>query len=171
MKYACKSPADELATEAIGYSDEVGDVVKVTLKRIDNLPRKPKGRHKNSFSKFRTSIGANTVTFPQWEVQLKHIFRNADGHVPDTPANRQLILDVSNNINNYLGKDARGNDWYAFISEDGTQTWVRVRNGIIDNAGVNTVPRIWDSETGLYNNINNWVGECDEYTRGIFSNV
>lgn len=58
-------------------------------------------------------------------------------------------------MNNYLGKDARGNDWYAFISEDGTQTWVRVRNGIIDNAGVNTVPRIWDSETGLYNNINN----------------
>ena len=56
----------------------------------------------------KTSNGANTVTFPQGGVQLKHIFRNADGHVPDTPANRQLILDVSNNMNNYLGKDARG---------------------------------------------------------------
>lgn len=56
----------------------------------------------------KTSNGANTVTFPQGEAQLKHIFRNADGHVPDTPVNRQLILDVTNNMNNYLGKDARG---------------------------------------------------------------
>jgi len=46
---------------------------------------------------------------------------------------------------------ARRNDWYADISEDGTQTWVRVRNGVIDNAGVNNVPRTWDPETGLYN--------------------
>ncbi len=29
---------------------------------------------------------------------------------------------------------------------------VRVRNGVIDNARVNDVPRTWDSETGLYNN-------------------
>lgn len=28
----------------------------------------------------------------------------------------------------------------------------RDRNGVIDNAGVNDVPRTWDSETGLYNN-------------------
>lgn len=69
-----------------------------------------------------------------------------------TKSNRQKILDVTSDLDNYLGKDARGNDWYAVISEDGTQTWVRVRNGVIDNAGVNDVPRTWDSETGLYNN-------------------
>ena len=92
------------------------------------------------------------ITFPQGEAQLKHIFRDAEGHLLDTPANRQKILDVTSNVGNYLGKDARGNDWYAIISKDGKQTWVRVRNGVIDNAGVNDVPRIWDSETGLYNN-------------------
>ncbi len=92
------------------------------------------------------------ITFPQGDAQLKHIFRDAEGHLPDTPANRQKIIDVTSNLDNYLGKDARGNDWYAIISEDGTQTWVRVRNGVIDNAGVNDVPRTWDSETGLYNN-------------------
>ncbi len=92
------------------------------------------------------------ITFPQGDAQLKHIFRDEEGHLPDTPANRQKILDVTSNLDNYLGKDARGNDWYAVISEDGTQTWVRVRNGVIDNAGVNDVPRTWDSETGLYHN-------------------
>ncbi len=92
------------------------------------------------------------ITFPQGDAQLKHIFRDAEGHLPDNPANRQKLLDVTSNLDNYLGKDARGNDWYAVISEEGTQTWVRVRNGVIDNAGVNDVPRTWDSETGLYNN-------------------
>ena len=92
------------------------------------------------------------ITFPQGEAQLKHIFRDAEGHITDKPANRQKILDITNNLDNHLGKDARGNDWYAAISEDGTQTWVRVRNGVIDNAGVNAVPMTWDSETGLYNN-------------------
>ena len=92
------------------------------------------------------------ITFPQGDAQLKHIFRDAEGHILDTPTNRQKILDVTNDLDNYLGKDAKGNDWYAIISEDGKQTWVRVRNGVIDNAGVNDVPRIWDSETGLYNN-------------------
>lgn len=92
------------------------------------------------------------ITFPQEDAQLKHIFRDAEGHIADTSANRQKILDVTSNLDNYLGKDARGNDWYAIISEDGTQIWVRVRNGVIDNAGVNDVPRTWDSVTGLYNN-------------------
>ena len=92
------------------------------------------------------------ITFPQEDAQLKHIFRDAEGHIADTSANRQKILDVTSNLDNYLGKDARGNDWYAIISEDGTQIWVRVRNCVIDNAGVNDVPRTWDSVTGLYNN-------------------
>ena len=32
---------------------------------------------------------------------------------------------------------------------DDTQIWVRTRNGIVDNAGVNTTPRTWDDETGF----------------------
>ena len=32
---------------------------------------------------------------------------------------------------------------------DGSQTWVRVRNGVVDNAGVNSAPRSFDPNTGL----------------------
>lgn len=92
------------------------------------------------------------VTLPKGEAQLKHIFRDEQGHILDTPENRQRILDVANDPANYLGKDRWGNDWYAKISENGTQTWVRAQNGVINNAGVNDVPREWDPETGLYNN-------------------
>ena len=92
------------------------------------------------------------IKLPENESQLKHIFRDGEGHIPDTPENRKRILKVANNSDNYLGKDARGNDWYAKVEADGSQTWVRVRNGKVDNAGVNKTPRKWDSETGLYNN-------------------
>lgn len=74
------------------------------------------------------------------------------GHIIDTPDNRSKILNVANDKKNYLGKDARGNDWYAKTESDGSQIWVRTRNGKVDNAGVNTTPRTWDDETGLYNN-------------------
>ena len=119
-----------------GMMDDAGKVAKA-------------GKAENVGNESSTDV---KITFPQGDAQLKHIFRDAEGHLSDTSANRKRILDVANNLDNYIGKDARGNDWYAIISEDGSQTWVRVRNGVIDNAGVNDVPRIWDSETGLYNN-------------------
>ena len=97
--------------------------------------------------------GEGNINFPENESQLKHIFRNKEGHFLDTSENRETVLDVANNRDNYLGVDSRGNDWYARIESDGSQTWVRVRNNVIDNAGSNTTPRTWDSETGLYNNI------------------
>ena len=93
-----------------------------------------------------------SCSFPTQEAQLRHIFRNRIGHIDDTPENRRKILGVAGNQSNYLGKDSRGNDWYAVILEDGRQMWVRTRNGVIDNAGINDVPRTWDPETGLYNN-------------------
>lgn len=93
------------------------------------------------------------IVLPEQEAQLKHIFRDKEGHLTDTPENRQLVLDVAIDSDNYIGTDERGNVWYAVNNEDGTQTWVRVRNGKVDNAGVNSVPREWNPETGLYNNI------------------
>ena len=87
-----------------------------------------------------------------YNAQLKHIFREGNGHIIDIPDNRSKILNVANDKKNYLGRDARGNDWYAKTESDGSQIWVRTRNGKVDNAGVNTTPRTWDDETGLYNN-------------------
>ena len=92
------------------------------------------------------------ISLPENDAQLKHIFREGNGHIIDTPDNRSKILNVANDKKNYLGRDARGNDWYAKTESDGSQIWVRTRNGKVDNAGVNTTPRTWDDETGLYNN-------------------
>ncbi|MBD5459384.1 MAG: hypothetical protein HDR26_00345, partial [Lachnospiraceae bacterium] len=109
----------------------------------------------DDFDKLRENLNGEMrgeVTFPEDEAQIKHIFRDKEGHILDTPENRKKILDVANDPDNYIGKDGWGNDWYAKISEDGTQTWVRARNGIINNAGVNDIPREWDPQTGLYSN-------------------
>jgi len=83
------------------------------------------------------------------EGRLGHIFRDAEGHLLDTPANRALLVDVANNRAARLGKDRFGNIWNAATREDGTQAWVQIRNGQIVNGGVNSTPRTFNPHTGL----------------------
>jgi hypothetical protein len=83
------------------------------------------------------------------ENRLGHIFRPAEGHLTDTPANRQLLIDTASNPANCLGTDRFGNTWYAVTRPDGTQVWVQVRDGQIINGGVNQPPRAFNPETGL----------------------
>ena len=90
--------------------------------------------------------------FPTNESKLKHIFREAEGHMPDTPENRKLIEKVANDSTNFAGTDKYGNEWYSEFQPDGSQIWVIVRNGTIQNAGKNDPPRNWDKETGYSNN-------------------
>lgn len=92
------------------------------------------------------------IKLPTEESQLNHIFRDAEGHLQDTPENRQLLLEVANDKALHLGKDGRGNDWHGRILDDGSQVWVCSRNGVIQNGGINNPPRIWDDNTGLNNN-------------------
>jgi hypothetical protein len=93
------------------------------------------------------------VRFPKNPGQTKHIFRDDEGHLSkDSHVNRKLFLDVANNKSNYRGTDNKGVDWYDLINPDGTQVWVRVRDGMIRDAGVNKVPKIWDDETGYNRN-------------------
>jgi hypothetical protein len=80
---------------------------------------------------------------------LGHIFRDATGHVADTPENRQLILRTASNPEHYLGTDAYGNTWHAALQPDGKQVWTVSRNGSITNAGVNQTPRTFNPQTGL----------------------
>ena len=84
--------------------------------------------------------------------QLKHMFADRPGHLPDTPENRALLESVANNPNNYLGTDSMNTQWYAQIHSDGSQIWARVWNGFIFNGGINAVPREWNPVTGLNNN-------------------
>lgn len=87
--------------------------------------------------------------FPANESQTKHIFRNAEGHIPDTPENRALLQSVADDPANSLGSDRFGNSWSAKTNPDGTQTWVQTRNGTIINGGVNQTPRTYNPSTGL----------------------
>lgn len=93
------------------------------------------------------------IKLPKNDAQLKHIFREEKGHLPDTPENRKLLLDLANQKEYHQGKDCHGNDWHVRLNEDGTQDWVRSMNQTINEGGKNISPITWDEETGLYRNI------------------
>ena len=95
------------------------------------------------------------IKMPRNDSQLKHIFRDEEGHLPNTPENRKMISDLANDVQYYVGKDCYGNDWHIRNNEDGTQDWVRHQNMVINEGGKNISPITWDPETGLYNNIKN----------------
>ena len=60
-----------------------------------------------------------------------------------------MLEDVANNPVNRLGSDRYENVWYAEIQPDGRQIWARVRNGVIDDGGINDSPLQFNPETGL----------------------
>ena len=93
------------------------------------------------------------IELPKNDSQLKHYFRDDEGHLPDTPENRQLISDLANDCRYYAGKDKYGNNWHFRNNEDGTQDWVRHQNMVINECGRNTKPIKWDPETGLNRNV------------------
>lgn len=83
------------------------------------------------------------------EGRVKHIFREAPGHLPDTPANRSLLQELAADASASLGTDRFGNTWFARVNPDGTQLWVQVRNGEVINGGLNLVPRNYNPQTGM----------------------
>jgi filamentous hemagglutinin len=90
--------------------------------------------------------------FPKNPGQTKHIFADREGHVPDTFENRKTILDTVSDPVNYRGTDMWGLSSYSKTLPDGRQVWARVRNNVIDDAGINIAERPWDNTTGFKNN-------------------
>ena len=84
----------------------------------------------------------NNVRFPSQESQIKHIFRDVKGHLPDTVENRMMVISTARNEANYIGTCIHGNKWYARSLGDGRQCWVTVRDGLIQNGGINIPPVI-----------------------------
>jgi len=77
---------------------------------------------------------------PVSEENSGHIFRDAKGHVRDTPENRKMISETARDKSNFIGDDKFGNKWFSKIRPDGTQSWVKIRNGKIENGGINAKP-------------------------------
>ncbi len=88
---------------------------------------------------------------PERDAQLKHIFRDAEGHLSDTPQNRQMLESLANSPEYRLSAtpDRFGRVWYARTTGNGKQLWVIVRNGRIQNGGLNAIPRTFESNIGL----------------------
>jgi hypothetical protein len=96
-----------------------------------------------------SAVNRLSNALPENPSQLSHIFRDAPGHLPDTPANRQLLLNTGTKPSNSLGINRFGNDVFVSTRADGSQVWVEIRNGIIQNGGVNNPPRTWIPNEGL----------------------
>ena len=105
--------------------------------RPENIPDELKGK----------------ISLPDNDAQLKHIFRKEAGHLPDTPENRKLLLDLANDSSAHVGKDLRGLDWNSRINEDGSQLWVSSKDGVIQNGGINNPFHPWDKTTGFSKNV------------------
>ncbi|MBS1910953.1 MAG: RHS repeat-associated core domain-containing protein [Bacteroidetes bacterium] len=99
-----------------------------------------------------TSAGTTSpkgVRLPANESQVGHIFREVEGHLKDSPANRQMLIDVANDAKCKLGTDQFGKVWLAKTLPNGTQVWVTTRNGLIVDGGLNQTPRTFNPQTGL----------------------
>lgn len=85
-----------------------------------------------------------------FEDNLRHIFRDAEGHIPeDTPANRRMLEDLVSDESNYQGTCYNGKEWYAKMLPGGRQLWAEVKDGFIRNGGLNETARAFNPLTGL----------------------
>ena len=89
--------------------------------------------------------------FPKNESQIKHILRNAQGHLINNASNRTLLISLSKDKSAYQGRDKNGNDWYSKMVGS-KQLWVVVRKGIIQNGGLNDSPIDFISGEGIKKN-------------------
>lgn len=86
-------------------------------------------------------IEAIDGVFPEKVSQLSHIFRYDIGHITeDTLVNRELLVDTIS-PDNFIMIDRFGKYWFARVLENGQEVWVTTLNGIIQNGGINEIPR------------------------------
>lgn len=78
----------------------------------------------------------NFAEMPKNNSQISHIMRNDPGHLPNTPQNQRILIEMTSDVRNFLGIDKVGNEIYT-KTEANKQYWAYVRKGIIQNGGVN----------------------------------
>ena len=72
---------------------------------------------------------------PKQRAQIMHIMRSSEGHLIDTPQNRKILENLSDDKSSFKGM-YHGNNVFSKVI-DGKEYWVYERNGIIQNGGVN----------------------------------
>ena len=87
--------------------------------------------------------------YPDSGIKTGEIFGDSEGKLKDTTENRQLLERLANSEDNYCGTDRYGNEWYAKTNADGSQTWVKVKNGEIKAGGTNKSETAWNYDTGM----------------------
>lgn len=73
---------------------------------------------------------------PKGRAQIMHIMSDRPGHMIDTPENRKILENISDDKNNFIRSDPRGFNIYSKVV-NGKEYWVYERNGVIQNGGVN----------------------------------
>lgn len=87
------------------------------------------------------SIRKNNIQLPQDRSQIDHIFRKSEGHLQNTVENQKILVDLANDKSKYIGTDIYGNNWNVNYNNSGEQIWVRYRNNVINEGGINKIPR------------------------------
>jgi len=133
-----------------GKLKKLQDLAVAAKKRVKDFLKK--GKNVDPPKKPKNSGDGGKIPKPKKKIDEKakdHIFRDKEGHLKDTPENRKLLEDASNDAKNHAGTDKYGSDWFAKQNPDGSQTWVQTRGDRIINGGVNTTPRPFHPDTGF----------------------
>jgi len=69
-----------------------------------------------------------------------HIFSGKQGKFVDTPDNRTILENLSNNKANLRGVDEYGKSWYSQKLQNGKQIYSYTKGGVIKGAGINNTP-------------------------------
>lgn len=141
------------------FEEMKGNIITVDYAKTNNLSPKSYDTDPHFITKtyvyydcdkgMGSASSSEKISLPKNDSQIKHIFGERNGHVADTPQNRQKLIDLANDKSKFQGKDKFGNTWHIEMNEKGNQWWVRFREGTINEGGMNSVPRNWDSDTGL----------------------
>ena len=141
------------------FDEMKGDIIEIDYATTNNLDKsfdsyggyikRSVGYVVPGVEKGMGSAGGSKNVLPKNDAQIKHIFRKKTGHITDTPTNRELLENVANKKENYMGTDKYGNEWYSEMQSDGSQVWVTARNGRIQNGGINNPPKMWNTDTGF----------------------
>jgi len=78
------------------------------------------------------------------KAEINHIFSRVNGqpkhgHLPDTPANRRLIVETFSNKQYFRGMDSHGKAWFRRTLPDQRECWVVTQGGRVKSGGVNKV--------------------------------